>query len=367
MTASHAIGEVSASAGVVVTLLSQQMADWAKNNLRSAFLAGLAQGFDVEPLILQFDNGPAPLDYRDWVKNANRRIETERHVEEYCREVLIRNQRGGGRARRYSFGVLSKVNLGASAAENEGQQLADYFIQTAEYARALRAEGAIVVGRKGSGKSAIAIRAAAELSRNHRALVLDLRPAAHNLSDLREQLQGSVGQGLFDHTITSFWQYVLLIELLLAARERALKQSRSDFGLQEDLRAIETDFSLTDEFVAGDFTARLEMTVERVLGFLSHNPSPDAVRQEITNEMYEDVIPALRDAFLSLSPFFSDPVILLDDLDKGWPPGRLEPYDVRMLRHLVEVLKSSPTGLPSSRNRSQVYDVCTQRCLRHSR
>ncbi|HEY4071261.1 MAG TPA: hypothetical protein VGM04_06875 [Sphingomicrobium sp.] len=200
MTASHAIGEISASAGVIVTLLSKEMADWAKNNLRSAFLAGLAQGFDVDPLILQFDNGPAPLDYRDFVKNTNRRVETERHVEEYCGDVLIRNQRGGGRARRYSFGVLSKVNLGASAAENEGQQLADYFIQTAEYARARRAEGAIVVGRKGSGKSAIAIRAAAESSRDHRALVLDLRPAAHNLSDLREQLMGSVGQGLFDHT-----------------------------------------------------------------------------------------------------------------------------------------------------------------------
>jgi hypothetical protein len=339
MTASHAIAEVSASAGIIVTLLSQEMADWGKNNLRSAFLAGLAQGFEVEPLILQFDNGPAPLDYRDFVKNTNRRVETERHVEEYCQEVLIRNQRSGGRARKYSFGVLSKVNLGASAAENEGQQLADYFIQTAEYARALRAEGAIVVGRKGSGKSAIAIRAAAESSRDHRALVLDLRPAAHNLSDLREQLMGSVGQGLFDHTVASFWQYVLLIEMLLAARERALKQSRSDFSLQEELRAIENDFGLTDEFVAGDFTARLEMTVEQVLSVLANKPTPDEVRQEITNQMYEDVIPDLRDAVLSLAPFFTDVAILLDDLDKGWPPRRLELYDVRMLRHLVEVLK----------------------------
>ncbi|HEY4071260.1 MAG TPA: hypothetical protein VGM04_06870 [Sphingomicrobium sp.] len=126
--------------------------------------------------------------------------------------------------------------------------------------------------------------------------------------------------------------------MLLAARERALKQSRSDFSLQEDLRAIENDFGLTDEFVAGDFTARLEMTVEQVLRVLSNKPTPDEVRQEITNQMYEDVIPDLRNAVLSLAPFFTDVVILLDDLDKGWPPRRLEPYDVRMLRHLVEVL-----------------------------
>jgi hypothetical protein len=339
ITASHAIAEVSSSAGVVVMLLSQQMADWDKNNLRAAFVAGLAHGFDIEPLILQFDNGPAPLDYRDFVKNSNRRIETERHVEEYCREVLVRNQRGTGRVRRYAFGLLSKINLGASAAENEGQQLADYFIQTAEYARALRAEGAVVVGRKGSGKSAIAIRAAAEARRDHRALVLDLRPAAHNLSDLREQLLSNVGQGLFDHTIASFWHYVLLIEMLLGARERALKQAKRDFGLHEQLRLIESEFSLTDEFVAGDFTARLELTVEEVLGLLAGKLTPEEVREQITNQMYEDVIPPLRNAVLSLAPFYTDIVILLDDLDKGWPPRRLETYDVQMLRHLVEVLK----------------------------
>ncbi len=339
LTSSHAISEVSSSAGVIVTLLSETMADWQNNNLRAAFVAGLAHGFDVEPLIIQFDNGPAPLDYRDFVTNSASRTETERHVSEYCSQVLVRNQRSFGRTARLSLGLLNKIDLGASAAEFEGQQLADYFINTAEYARAVRAEGAIIVGRKGSGKSAIAIRVGSEFARDSGALVLDLRPAAHNLSDLREQLLGSVGQGLFDHTVASFWQFTILLELVLAARQRALKRSRNDFDLQEQLRQIETEFRLTNEFVSGDFTARLELTVEKVLRVLVDRPSPDEIRAQITNAMYENIIPALRDAFLGLGTFYSDVVVLLDDLDKGWPPKKLEPYDVRMLRHLIEVLK----------------------------
>jgi hypothetical protein len=31
-------------------------------------------------------------------------------------------------------------------------------------------------------------------------------------------------------------------------------------------------------------------------------------------------------------------VILIDDLDKGWPPRRVESHDVSMVKHLIESL-----------------------------
>lgn len=339
LTAAHAIGEISSSAGAILMLLDPRMAGAEENNLRAGFLAGLAHGFEIDPLIIQFDNGPAPTDFRDFVRNSNRRVETENHVSEYCSQVLVRNQRSSKRARKYTLGLLNKIDLGASAAENEIQQLAEYFVSTAEFARAQRSDSALIIGRKGSGKSAIAVRAAAEAQRDRGNLVLDLRPAAHNLSDLREQLLGTVGQGLFDHTIASFWQYVLLLEMILAARERALKEAKRNYPLQERIRKLEDEFNLTDEFLAGDFTSRLEATVESVLTVLAGSPTPEEVREQITNSMYESVIPSLRAAFLDLRDFYQDVYILLDDLDKGWPPRKLEPYDVKTIRHLIEVLK----------------------------
>lgn len=335
----YAIQEVSVSSGVIVMLMQPDMINARENNLRAAFIAGLAHGYGIATLMIQFDEGPAPLDYRDFVRNATSRIETERHVSDFCQEVLILNQESSRAARRSTLGIINEIELGASTAEMETQYLVDYFVTTAEYSRATRSEGALVIGRKGSGKSAIAIRAASEASRDVRALVLDLRPAAHNLSDLRESLLSTVGQGLFDHTIASFWQYILLLEMLLAARERALKRARREFSLQERIRRIEQTFNLTEEYLAGDFTSRLQIAIEAVIQMLRRKPAPEEVRQQITNAMYEVVIPQLREELVGLSEFFSDITIFLDDLDKGWPARKLEAYDVRTIRHAIDVLK----------------------------
>ena len=68
----------------------------------------------------------------------------------------------------------------------------------------MRATGCLVVGRKGSGKTAIFSQAAEESSADKRNLVVELSPASHNLSELREQLLSVVSAGVFDHTIAAF-------------------------------------------------------------------------------------------------------------------------------------------------------------------
>jgi hypothetical protein len=54
--------------------------------------------------------------------------------------------------------------------------------------------------------------------------------------------------------------------------------------------------------------------------------------------MFEDPIPKLRDAIVSLRDYFSGIVVLIDDLDKGWPPRQVETHDVATVKHLIEVL-----------------------------
>src|SRR5262249_10351282 len=59
-----AIGEISASAGIVIPLISTDIEDWLRHNLRAAFLAGLCHGFGIEPLLIQYEDVPAPVDYK---------------------------------------------------------------------------------------------------------------------------------------------------------------------------------------------------------------------------------------------------------------------------------------------------------------
>jgi hypothetical protein len=339
LTAAQAVSDVSASAGVIIPLLDTQILGWEVHNLRAAFLAGLSHGYGINPLIIQYNHKPiVPLDYRDFVTNSTFKRETESHVSEYCAKVLIWNQQELSRDIRADLGLLGKINLGSPIAENETGHLSDYFVKTAEYFRALRAEGAIVIGRKGSGKSAVYFQVADAAYNGRATCVVDLRPASHNLSEMREALLAVVAAGVFDHTVAAFWQYILFVEIVLKMREIVLPRSRNDFALQERIRKIESDFGLDEAIVSGDFTSRLERAVKEVVRMTAEIGNPTELRSRLTNMMFELPIPKLRDAVASFQDYFDEVVVLMDDLDKGWPPRRVEPHDIRTVRHLIEVL-----------------------------
>jgi hypothetical protein len=339
LTAAQAISEISASAGVILPILSEEIVDFERHNWRAAFLLGLSHGYGVEALAIQYENAPAPLDYRDFLKNSTYRRETEQHVTDYCAATLILNQRFGIHERRTPPGILGRITLGAATAENETQTLELYFVETAEFSRARRAEGAVVIGRKGSGKSAVYQRVAETTSeKNRTACIVDLRPATHNLSELRETLLGVVQAGVFDHTIAAFWQYILHVEVLLKIREKALPKSKHDFDLQQRIRKIEVDFDLVEDVVAGDFTSRLESAVRLSIAEIEKSATEPDIRKRLTNHMFERPISKLREAIVSFQDQYSEILMLIDDLDKGWPPRRVEEHDVATIKHLVEVL-----------------------------
>lgn len=316
------------------------MTDQYIHNLRASFLIGLSQGFGIEALIIQYGNEPAPLDYRDYVVNSTSRVETHRHVEDYCENVLIQNQNDVAQRQRFHLGILPKIDLGASAAENESASLGNYFISTAEYSRAIRADHALVIGRKGSGKTAVFYRVRADMRRDRNCCIVELRPSTHNLSELRQALVAIENQGLFDHTIAAFWTYILYTEMLLKIREMVLPLSRRDFDLQNKIRTLEQQLDLDDTIVSGDFTSRLNTAIKDVINIIRNGADiRNGDIKSITNVVYETAIPRLREMTISFMSYYTEICLLIDDIDKGWPPRQLQPHDVHTIKHLIESLR----------------------------
>jgi hypothetical protein len=333
-----AVGEVAASAGVIIPLISNQINDWLRHNLRAAFLAGFCHGLEIEPLIIQYEDAPAPIDYKDFIDTTRTRREVEQSVSEYCQETLVRNQQSATITRRAARTILNELDIGSSSAENESNKLTRYFIPTAEFHRANRAERAIVAGRKGSGKSAIFYQVAEEKTRDRRNIVLELNPASHSLSELRQALLAVVNVGVFDHTIAAFWQYILYAEIVLKIRELVLPKAKYDLNLLKKIRDAEDRFKLSDELVAGDFTSRLEAAVQSVISNLKDVKPDSDVRRQLTNLLFEKDIPQLRDSIVDLASGFESIILLFDNLDKGWPARQVEPHDIRTVHNLVETL-----------------------------
>ena len=334
LTVANAIGEISASSGCILPLVRKGDRDFEIHNLRVAFLAGCAHGMQIEPLIIQYDKSPAPLDYRDFIKNTKGQTETHNHVEDYCAQVLIRNQKASNREETLPLSLLGQIEIGNASAENETESLSDYFLETAEYRRAERTDQALIIGRKGSGKTAILNQLKRSAQKSRDTIIVELRPATHDLSEMRYQILEVSNQGLFDHTVASFWQYILYMEILLQIRSIAISRMKNDYDLQIRVSNIEEKFGLHQNFVAADFTSRLEEAIHVLIDGIKNKEKISI--EELTNVMFEEKIPLLRDAVIDFGDQYDDICLFFDDLDKGWPPQQLEKHDVMLIRHLVE-------------------------------
>jgi hypothetical protein len=123
LSITSAIGEMAASAGVIIPLIPKHISDYQRHNLRAAFLAGFCHSVESEPLIIQYEDAPAPVDYKDFIDTTRTRREVEQSVSEYCHDTLVRNQQSATVVRRAARTILNELDIGSSSAENESNKL----------------------------------------------------------------------------------------------------------------------------------------------------------------------------------------------------------------------------------------------------
>jgi hypothetical protein len=128
---------------------------------------------------------------------------------------------------------------------------------------------------------------AEEHARDRRNLVLELNPASHSLSELRQELLAVVNIGVFDHTIAAFWRYILYAEIVLKIREVVLPKARYDLKLLNSVKEVEEHFKLSEEIVAGDYTSRFESAVRSIIGNLKGTASRADIRHQLTNLLFD--------------------------------------------------------------------------------
>jgi hypothetical protein len=83
---------------------------------------------------------------------------------------------------------LDNLTLGDPMAENEVQKLATYYLRTDQFNRAVRGEVNLVVGRKGSGKTALFFQVCGHVERDRDSVVLDLKPEGYQLIKLKREM-----------------------------------------------------------------------------------------------------------------------------------------------------------------------------------
>ncbi len=338
----EAFKQASSSLGIIVHLMSPDRMDSTPHNARWAFVAGLGLATGKHVLMLQETQITQPIDYRDIVRCYSSPKAIQDLIIPFIKSVVEMLQESKFVPTSIPLTPLEKVDLGDFAAENEIIALQSYFVPTGQYNEVNRGHARLVVGRKGAGKTAIfySVREAHTQARSQ--LLLDLKPEGHQLVKLRETILHELSQGMQQHVLTAFWNYLLLMEIAHKIIKAEQQAAYRNLKLYEFFEEVKKAYSVhaTAEAEQGDFSERLLALVDDIVG---RRQSIKTVNQtgEVTQLIYRSDIRQLNDAigqYLSASRK-EDVWLLFDNLDKGWPIFDVKREDVTIITSLLEATR----------------------------
>ncbi len=335
LSLSAARKQVRGSTGVVANLLDPNREGSRPHNAMCALVCGMAMAEGKVVVMLQEGDVPQPIDYRDVVQAYDEPRQVIGLLEEPVREVVARLQEATGGHAKPPAGLLESLDLGDVAAENEITGLREYFVRTGQFRQALQGRARLVVGRKGTGKTAVFYEIRDAIGASRADLVLDMKPDGHQFTKLREAILDELPLGLQEHTVIAFWNYILLSELAHKVLTRELHYAQMDPLRLERYRELE-DAYLAHRLASGDdLSQRLLRQVDRLVerfeakGEVKH-------RDDLTELIYEKDIADLDDA---VSAYLSDKrsvSMLIDNIDKSWATRGTTTDEILIVRGLLE-------------------------------
>ena len=257
--------QVSSSVATVLPLLDEARTGAVVHNARCAFVAGLALARGLHVLLVQEGSARHPIDYRDICQSFSNPKQIHAMMERLVKQVAttISSASPAFRAPEQQKD-LERLDLGDVAAENEDEQLRNYFVKTAQFHEAARGHARLVVGRKGTGKSAIFSQLRdSYIRRAHDYVVLDLRPEGYQLQKLVELMRSVADAGVREQLSTTLWYFVLLTELARSVLERDVSIAYRTPETLDRFRALERFYEPYDA-EDGDFSDRLLTLITRI-------------------------------------------------------------------------------------------------------
>lgn len=309
---------------VLVQFSSQTRAGFELHNSKCALVAGMAIGLGLSTQLLAEKPYTSPLDFRDLLRKFSNRAECAEIVKEYLinlqKEIasLLINERQKIDSRK-KLSELQNLDFGEAIAEHESNKLYQYYVDTSHTQQLIKNEYNIVVGRKGTGKTATLYYLFEDLLQDKRNNVVLIKPInfeVDGLVALMEESNSEFEKGFLIETVWKFLIYSQIAKMLY------------DKIKQKPLYAITDDENKYIEFIEAnesvfltDFSTRLEEQIKKLrekeiskIGAGNNN----AFRMKVSEILHEGIINEMKDFFGILIPKNHKLIVLIDNLDKSW-------------------------------------------------
>jgi nucleoside 2-deoxyribosyltransferase len=229
------VKEVNQASGIVALFLPQGWNGSRATNARFSFVCGMAVALGKKVKMVGLPGYDTPFDYKElmllpdsgdqasfMIREAFKLDESLFTTEQTLRPEIIKTEASKKQLltkdKEY---ILLEINLGDSIAENEEKALSTYFIQTGQFAQALKCRQAVVVGCKGTGKTATFYQLRnAFLGKHVRNIVCEIKPADYKMARFLSSLKKLCEQeGFVGHVLENVWKFILYCEIMIELKK----------------------------------------------------------------------------------------------------------------------------------------------------
>ncbi len=352
LSASEAYEQATSSYGVCVFWIEGDDEKTSRNNQRAAFIYGVAKGRGIPALLLAPEDARLPLDLQDQATRWTELSDFENIIRQF-RDEVADLQVDFVEVKPHDGNILEQISCGDPTAENEATGLSEYFLETESYRRALDGVANILVGRKGSGKTAVFLQVRDRSRADKENIVIDLIPDGHQLVKMKEFILDQLGLGSRKEVVAAFWQYVLWLEIAYKLLEKDHQKAYRDSRLLKEYKKLEELFNSRVDTGAGDFSERLRLLstniIERFEKAKEAGAKTTLESSSVIEIIYGQDIHQLRETVLSYLRLKGFVYFLLDNLDRFWTPGGFDEDDALIVVGLVEAMQEITRRFAKSR------------------
>ena len=339
---------------VIVHLLSSAHVDNSLHNLRASIVAGLAQGFGRPMIMMAHAPYEPPVDYDKWLSVHETAADCVASAKAWLNEVgtELTHQR----ARRLYIGTrtsrkmeLRSLFLGDPVAEHEAHTLYDYFVETSSFYQAIDNPLTILLGRRGTGKTAILYAISSEMNSSTSNHVTILKPVGyetHGLIRVVEEVRQHSERGFL---IESLWKYLIYSEIASSVatkiRNRPVYQART---AEEEAFLDYCNSNAT--VLMPPFSERIENAVLSLEG-VGRIVDAREQRLRISEELHSSLISELRRHLGIVLATADSLTLLIDGLDEPWGPGEHVDHLAELIGGLLNVVQYIPSDFRRSSSR----------------
>jgi hypothetical protein len=341
LTATEAFEQVAQSFGLVTLWHADAAPQAFRQNQRASFAVGVAKGMDVPFLLLAHTSARLPLDLDELATRWSSISDVDPIMREF-REAVAEAQQSYVDVRPVKGRYLDIVHCGDPAAENEATQLDTYFLETEQFRLTLNGELNIILGRKGSGKTAIFIQVRDKIRTDKNNIVIDLAPEGFQLIKLKEFILRQLSHGTRKEFLAAFWEYIVWLEIAYKLLEKDERRVRYDSRLIEPFTRLEAAYKQRVDG-SGDFAVRLSDLTARILeryyATVSLDEQSEIVSAKTLEIVYGSEIRPMRDEVMRYLRLKGVVFFLFDNLDRFWTPSGFANVDALIIIGLVECLQ----------------------------